>query len=187
MSYCVLLLSHPEKIHWCCHKVCCVRGSRGRKGPRWESSSRRWRSLRVWSLSLPGSVDTWRTKFGSGESLEKSDIFLNNSKQPKSPIVNKAQSIPQPLNQSGHRTTYLDELWMLHELMVKHIAEAKSSQAQVDQHCSQVGQQPQAEDLTQSPVLRPWGRINVRSEDITVSNVQHMIHGTVCEESECVV
>ena len=68
--------------------------------------------------------------------------------------------------------------------MVKHVVEAKSTEAQVNQQCSQVGQHPQADYLTRSPVLGPRGRVNIRSADVIVSNVQHMIHGTVCEESE---
>lgn len=86
--------------------------------------------------------------------------------------------------QKVKQTTHLEKQWMHHEFMVKHAVEVESTTAQEEQHRSQVGHQPQADYLTQGALLRPWGRVNMRSEDGAVSNVQHMIHCTICEESD---
>ena len=67
---------------------------------------------------------------------------------------------------------------MFHEPVVEHSVEVKSSKAQVEQLCSHRCQHPQADDLTQSSILRPRGRVHVRGEDVVVSDVEHMIHGT---------
>lgn len=70
---------------------------------------------------------------------------------------------------------------MFHQLMVKHVVEVQSTKAQVDELCSQAGHHPQADNLTQSFILGPRGRVNIRTEDVTVRDVQHIIHGTICE------
>lgn len=80
---------------------------------------------------------------------------------------------------ANHSRAYLDKLRMLHEYMVKHVVEIKSTKNQVNQQSSQVGYHPQADNLAHSPALRPWDRVNVRSEEVTVSYVQHMIHGSL--------
>lgn len=73
---------------------------------------------------------------------------------------------------------------MLHKLVVKHTIETKCPKAQVNQLCSQDGHHPQAEDLTSSLMLEPRGWVNIGSEDVAVCSVQHVIHGSVCEEDD---
>lgn len=73
---------------------------------------------------------------------------------------------------------------MFHKLVVKHTIETNCPKAQVDQLCSQDGHHPQAEDLTSSLMLEPRGWVNIGSEDMAVCGVQHVIHGSVCEEDD---
>lgn len=78
-------------------------------------------------------------------------------------------------------STYFNKVRMFHEFVIKDTIETKSPEAQVNQLRSQGCHQPQAKDLTRGLVFRPRGWVNIRSEDMAVCKVQHMIHGSVCE------
>lgn len=73
---------------------------------------------------------------------------------------------------------------MLHKLVVKHTIKTNCPKAQVNQLRSHDGHHPQAEDLTSSLMLEPRGWVNIGSKNIVVSSVQHVIHGSVCEEDD---
>lgn len=79
-------------------------------------------------------------------------------------------------------STYFIEVRMFHKFVIKDTIETKSPEAQVNQLRSQGGHQPQANDLTCGLMFGPWGWVNIRSKDMAVCKVQHMIHGSVCEE-----
>ncbi|KAF3840633.1 hypothetical protein F7725_006495 [Dissostichus mawsoni] len=46
----------------------------------------------------------------------------------------------------------------------------------------QVCEHQQAEDLPQSALLRPGGREHIGGEDVMIRNIQHKIHGEICNE-----
>lgn len=57
-------------------------------------------------------------------------------------------------------------------------------QTEVQDGGAQVGENQQTQDLSQRPVLGPGRRVHVRREDIVVGDVQHQIHGRICDQSE---
>lgn len=73
---------------------------------------------------------------------------------------------------------------MFHKFVIKDTIETEGPKAQVYQLRSQGRHQPQAENLTRGLMFRPRGWVNVWSEDMSVCKVQHMIHGSVCEEGD---
>lgn len=73
---------------------------------------------------------------------------------------------------------------MFLQIVVKDEEVTERRQAEVQDGGAQVGQDQQAQDLSQRPVLGPGRRVHVRREDIVVGHVQHQIHGCTCDRSE---
>lgn len=57
-------------------------------------------------------------------------------------------------------------------------------QTEVQDGGAQVGENQQTQDLSQRPVLGPGHRVHIRREDIVIGDVQHQIHGRICDQSE---
>lgn len=73
---------------------------------------------------------------------------------------------------------------VLLQSVVKDDKVTEGGQTQVQDGGAQVGENQQTQDLSQRPFLGPGRRVHVRREDIVVGDVQHQIHGRICDQSE---
>lgn len=110
------------------------------------------------------------------------NLILQGTKTNRSNLWCDPQLVTLPLLWSDSwPLPYLQEVWVLHQVVVKDEEVADGPQAQVEDGSPQVGQHQQADDLPQGSVLGPWRRVHIGGQYVVIGNVQHKVHGWICD------